>query len=162
MYNEKKNICNYVVGGIYMKKFIYEFNKPIDEVIKGINAEIENNDFTGNVYGRHIELRCICDGYRHSTTYQLTADIEETNDGKCTLAGCFKYKSLWLIMTLVLVVLMFGYSSFMATAYTSNVGKYLLVFSVIISIAYLYMSFSKRKDVISQTKRLFDKINGIG
>ena len=144
-----------------MKKFTYEFDKPIDEVLKGINAEIENHDFTGNVDGRHIELRRICDGYRHSTTYQLTADIEETNDGKCTLAGCFKYKSLWLIMTLVFVVVMFGYSSFMATAYTSNVGKYLLIFSVIISVAYFYMAFSKRRDVISQTQKLFDKINNV-
>lgn len=48
---------------------------------------------------------------------------------------------------------------YMYMPYTYKVGKYLLVFYVIISIAYFYMAFSKRRNVISQKEKLFDKIN---
>ena len=142
-----------------MKEYIYEFNKSADDVITDINKSIEQEYFDGYTDGSHIELRTICDGYDSPTHYTLTADVTDSDSGKCILKGAFGYGKRWLISTLIVVVVMVSFSSFMATVYSNSIGKYLILFSVIVFFSYMLMAFFKRKSVIAQTEEIFNKIN---
>lgn len=142
-----------------MKEYIYEFNKSVSDVIGDINKGIEQEYFEGYTDGSHIELRTVCDGYDAPTHYKLVADVTDSDSGKCVLKGTFGYGRRWLISTLIAVVIMVSFSSFMATAYSNSIGKYLIVFSVIVFFSYMLMAFFKRKSVIAQTEEIFDKIN---
>ena len=142
-----------------MKEYLYEFNKSVSEVITDINKSIEEDYFEGYTDGCHIELRTICEGYDLPTHYRLIADITNSASGKCVLKGTFGYSRRWLISTLTVVIFMTGFSSFMAVAYSNSIGKYLIVFSVIVFFSYMLMAFFKRKSVIAQTEEIFNKIN---
>ncbi|MEE0858192.1 MAG: hypothetical protein U0M12_01825 [Acutalibacteraceae bacterium] len=142
-----------------MRKFTYKFNKPVAEVLVKIKDDIDKKEFIGNINGNNIELNRICEGYRSATTYKLTANLQNNSDGGCVLTGCFMYNPVEIITILILSVIMFAFSSFLAVVYSGDIGKYLLVFSCIISVAYVVMTFFKRKDVVAQTKKLFDEIN---
>lgn len=142
-----------------MREYTYNFEKPVDEIIKAINREIDENNFQGTVSSDHIDIRRICTGYSRPTSYRLEADIIETENG-CTLNGNFGYVKSWFVIAVVMTLIMFGYSAFMFIAFPqADIGKYLLIFSAIILLAYILMSFSKRKDVVNETEMIFKKIN---
>jgi len=141
-----------------MKKYIYRFNKPADVVLNSINNDIKNKEFVGSVSNSNVELQRICDGYRHPSSYKLTAVVEENSSG-CVLNGTFKYVTSRFVIVLLLAVIIVSFSAFMALAYTSDIGKYLLFFSAVIIVAYNLMALLKRREVITQTEKLFDEIN---
>lgn len=142
-----------------MKSYTYNFEKSVEEVLKAINREIEQNSFKGTITDKHIDIRRICTGYSRPTSYHLEADIIKTEDG-CKLNGKFGYIKSWFIIAIVMAVIMFGYSAFMFIVFPqADIGKYLLIFSAIILLAYILMSFSKRKDVVNETEMIFKKIN---
>lgn len=141
-----------------MREYIYEFNKPSKNVLADIEKGIENNEFFGSVNNKNVELQRICEGYRYPSSYKLSAVIQDSSNG-CILKGKYSYVASKAITALTLAIIMVAFSVFMAVAYTSDIGKYLLVFSAVIIVAYGIMAFLKRKEVVRQTEKLFDKIN---
>ena len=141
-----------------MRECVYEFNKPSKNVLNDIETEIQNNFLFGSVNNQNVELQFICDGYRYPSSYKLSAVVQDSDSG-CILKGKYHYVMSKVIIALVLAVIMVAFSVFMAIAYTSDIGKYLLGFSAMIIAAYGIMTFLKRKEVIRQTENLFDRIN---
>ncbi|MCI6007097.1 hypothetical protein ACTQ3M_10310 [Oscillospiraceae bacterium LCP25S3_E10] len=143
-----------------MRKYTYKFNKTSDIVLDRLNADIKQKKFTGKADSDGLQLRCVCDGYSRPSTYQLTASLTENSDeGRCTLHGEYRYITKDIIFIIIAVAVMLGFSAFMALAYSSDIGKYLLGFSAIILAAYNFMALRKRRDVVKQTEKLFDEIN---